>query len=92
MHAAAPIRRAPRLSHDGADMPARVAPISFFELDVRWLKRQGAPSSGRRLEVWQTVNGRFCEQVTVCGGDSAVEVISSGRRECVLTYRRAVKT
>jgi hypothetical protein len=65
----------------------RLTPISFFELDVRWLKRQGALSSGRRLEVRQTVNGRFCEEVTVCGGGSAVEVISSGGRESIpLTY------
>src|SRR5215213_3763885 len=37
----------------------RLTPISFFELDVRWLKRQGALIPGGRRVVGQTVNGRF---------------------------------
>ena len=67
----------------------RLTPISFFELDVRWLKRQGAFIPGWRREVRQTVNGRFCEQVTVCGGDSAVEVISSDGVDAPRRHRRA---
>jgi hypothetical protein len=61
----------------------RPTPISYFELDVRWLKRQDALRPGTLTPVEEWINGRFRGRIQVLAHDGGVELVTGRRRQFV---------
>jgi hypothetical protein len=61
----------------------RPTPISYFELDVRWLKRQGALRPGTLTPVEEWINGRLRGQILVVARAGNVELVAGVQRQFV---------
>src|SRR5438309_760598 len=59
----------------------RLRPISFFELDVRQLKRDGCLAPGLRTVCTEHVNGNERSQCEVIACRNYVDVAHCGRRQ-----------
>jgi hypothetical protein len=65
----------------------RPTPISYFTVDVRWLKREGALTPGAATPLEERINGRPRGRILVIAHDGDVELVAGQGRQFVPIVR-----
>ena len=69
---------------------ARPLPISFFEVDIHWLKREGLLRPGAIGDITFSILDRVCGSVRTVAHDRTVEILADGGRQAVFISRTRV--
>jgi hypothetical protein len=61
----------------------RPTPISFFEIDIRWLKRNGYLEIGCPRRLVEYINGRPAGEIQLVGFPERIEIVTARSRQSV---------